>query len=44
MKRGEFKTKFKETLSDMYTIMESKNSDYASNDNPFSNFTMVTAM
>lgn len=41
MNREEFKESFENTLKDMHTIMQAKNSDYASESNPFGNFSLV---
>lgn len=41
MTRDEFKNRFSETLSLMFKTMSEKNNDYASDDNPFGNFTLV---
>jgi len=39
--REEFIKQFEHSLTWMYTIMKAKNADYANDNNPFANFTLV---
>lgn len=42
--REEFIESFKDSLTEMYTIMLKKNKDYAGEDNPFANFELVESL
>ena len=43
MEKKEFKEQFRDTLDNMYNIMENKNADYAKTD-PFGNFRLVETL
>lgn len=44
MNKGQFKEAFENTLTLLYKTMDVKNTDYATKDNPFSNFTLVNSL